>query len=73
MPSIGFDDFYPSLTEKDSGASPEAGSPATKLYCVDENIERRNHYLDLAGIENYTSKFDNTGTETTLLLADNTT
>ncbi|XP_041417035.1 protein naked cuticle homolog 1 isoform X1 [Xenopus laevis] len=25
--------------------------------CVDENIERRNHYLDLAGIENYTSRF----------------
>ncbi|XP_058547108.1 LOW QUALITY PROTEIN: protein naked cuticle homolog 2 [Neofelis nebulosa] len=24
---------------------------------VDENTERRNHYLDLAGIENYTSKF----------------
>uniref|UniRef100_A0A8C9M1N1 Protein naked cuticle homolog n=1 Tax=Panthera tigris altaica TaxID=74533 RepID=A0A8C9M1N1_PANTA len=24
---------------------------------VDENRERRNHYLDLAGIENYTSKF----------------
>lgn len=26
-------------------------------YCVDENTERRNHYLDLAGIENYTSRF----------------
>ena len=26
-------------------------------YCVDENTERRNHYLDLAGIENYASKF----------------
>ncbi|XP_069757710.1 protein naked cuticle homolog 1 isoform X2 [Narcine bancroftii] len=25
--------------------------------CVDENTERRNHYLDLAGIENYSSKF----------------
>lgn len=24
---------------------------------MDENIERRNHYLDLAGIENYTSQF----------------
>lgn len=24
---------------------------------MDENTERRNHYLDLAGIENYTSKF----------------
>ncbi|KAM3929823.1 protein naked cuticle homolog 2 [Leptodactylus fuscus] len=27
-------------------------------YCVDENTERRNHYLDLAGIENYMSRFD---------------
>uniref|UniRef100_A0A8D3D645 Protein naked cuticle homolog n=1 Tax=Scophthalmus maximus TaxID=52904 RepID=A0A8D3D645_SCOMX len=44
-------------------ASQEAGSPVRKLYCVDENIERRNHYLDLAGIENYTSKFDNSGRE----------
>lgn len=26
-------------------------------HCVDENIERRNHYLDLAGIEDYTSQF----------------
>uniref|UniRef100_A0A2K5QE62 Protein naked cuticle homolog n=1 Tax=Cebus imitator TaxID=2715852 RepID=A0A2K5QE62_CEBIM len=26
-------------------------------YGVDENTERRNHYLDLAGIENYTSRF----------------
>uniref|UniRef100_A0A2K5C1J5 Protein naked cuticle homolog n=1 Tax=Aotus nancymaae TaxID=37293 RepID=A0A2K5C1J5_AOTNA len=26
-------------------------------YRVDENTERRNHYLDLAGIENYTSRF----------------
>lgn len=25
---------------------------------MDENTERRNHYLDLAGIENYTSRFD---------------
>jgi len=25
---------------------------------VDENTERRNHYLDLAGIENYTSRFE---------------
>lgn len=24
---------------------------------MDENIERRNHYLDLAGIENYASQF----------------
>lgn len=25
---------------------------------MDENTERRNHYLDLAGIENYTSRFE---------------
>uniref|UniRef100_A0A286XQB2 Protein naked cuticle homolog n=1 Tax=Cavia porcellus TaxID=10141 RepID=A0A286XQB2_CAVPO len=31
--------------------------PVRGPYCVDENTERRNHYLDLAGIENYTSKF----------------
>ncbi|GLD63466.1 protein naked cuticle homolog 2-like protein [Lates japonicus] len=29
-------------------------------YCVDENTERRNHYLDLIGIENYTSRFEGT-------------
>ena len=44
--------------EKEQSASQEA---VTRLYCVDENIERRNHYLDLAGIENFTSKFDDTG------------
>ncbi|XP_034747681.1 naked cuticle-like protein 3 isoform X1 [Etheostoma cragini] len=43
--------------EKERTTSQEA---AKTHYCVDENIERRNHYLDLAGIENYTSKFDNT-------------
>lgn len=53
--------------EKEQSASQEPGTPV-RLYCVDENIERRNHYLDLAGIENYTSKFDNTGIETPLLL-----
>lgn len=47
--------------EKEQSASQEKGSPIRRVYCVDENIERRNHYLDLAGIENYTSKFDNTG------------
>ncbi|XP_070376003.1 protein naked cuticle homolog 2 isoform X10 [Equus asinus] len=31
--------------------------PVRGSYCVDENTERRNHYLDLAGIENYTSRF----------------
>ncbi|CDQ79486.1 unnamed protein product [Oncorhynchus mykiss] len=39
----------------------EAGSPERIFHCVDENTERRNHYLDLAGIENYSSKFDNAG------------
>ncbi|XP_012412094.1 protein naked cuticle homolog 2 [Trichechus manatus latirostris] len=34
-----------------------APCPVRGPYCVDENTERRNHYLDLAGIENYTSKF----------------
>ncbi|KAM6224400.1 protein naked cuticle homolog 2 [Rhynchocyon petersi] len=34
-----------------------ASCPIRGPYCVDENTERRNHYLDLAGIENYTSKF----------------
>ncbi|KAK1806400.1 hypothetical protein P4O66_004918, partial [Electrophorus voltai] len=33
-------------------------SPVRTHYCVDENTERRNHYLDLAGIENYTSRFE---------------
>ncbi|KAG9279874.1 hypothetical protein AMEX_G5435 [Astyanax mexicanus] len=35
-----------------------AVSSEKKLYPVDENTERRNHYLDLAGIENYTSRFE---------------
>ncbi|KAF3707445.1 Protein naked cuticle -like protein 2 [Channa argus] len=47
-------------TEREKSTSQKVGSKARKLYCVDENIERRNHYLDLAGIENYNSKFDNT-------------
>lgn len=51
-----------SATEKEqSELSQESGHQARSFYCVEENIERRNHYLDLAGIENYTSKFDNTG------------
>ncbi|XP_048886617.1 protein naked cuticle homolog 1-like isoform X1 [Brienomyrus brachyistius] len=33
-------------------------------HCVDENLERRNHYLDLAGIENYTSRFGSGTTDT---------
>lgn len=28
---------------------------------MDENKERRKHYQDLVGIENYASKFDNPG------------
>lgn len=62
---LSFDDLVPLLlktaTEKEQSVSQEVGSPVRKVYCVDENIERRNHYLDLAGIENYTSKFDNKG------------
>ncbi|XP_026867481.2 naked cuticle-like protein 3 isoform X2 [Electrophorus electricus] len=34
------------------------GSSERALYRVDENSERRNHYLDLAGIENYMSRFE---------------
>ncbi|XP_029370297.1 protein naked cuticle homolog 2-like isoform X1 [Echeneis naucrates] len=47
-------------TGKKQSVSEEVGSPIRKRYCEDENIERRKHYLDLAGIENYSSKFDNT-------------
>lgn len=47
----------------------EVGSPARRPYCVDENTERRNHYLDLAGIENYSSKFDDAGIKTSTLLS----
>lgn len=46
-------------TEKKHSPSEETGRPVRRLYCAGENIERRNHYLDLAGIENFTSKFDN--------------
>uniref|UniRef100_UPI0037E75B85 protein naked cuticle homolog 2 n=1 Tax=Semicossyphus pulcher TaxID=241346 RepID=UPI0037E75B85 len=45
-------------TETEASASQEA--TVRRLYCADENMERRNHYLDLAGIENYSSKFDDT-------------
>ncbi|KAA0710335.1 Protein naked cuticle -like protein 2 [Triplophysa tibetana] len=34
------------------------GVPERKHNSVDENTERRNHYLDLAGIENYSSQFE---------------
>jgi len=50
--------------EKEQSMSQEAGRPARRLYCVGENVERRNHYLNLAGIENYASKFDSTGIQT---------
>lgn len=43
--------------------SQEEGRPERQLYYVDENIQRRDHYLDLASIENYTSKFENAGIE----------
>ncbi|KAM4539109.1 protein naked cuticle homolog 2 [Odontesthes bonariensis] len=49
-----------SAAEKEQRMSQEAGRPARSLYCVGENVERRNHYLNLAGIENYNSKFDST-------------
>ncbi|XP_016411358.1 protein naked cuticle homolog 2-like [Sinocyclocheilus rhinocerous] len=38
--------------------SDHLGVSERKHYSVDENTERRNHYLDLAGIENYTSQFE---------------
>lgn len=38
--------------------------PVRGLFRAGENIERRNHYMDLAGIENFSSKFEDTGTET---------
>ena len=40
------------------GQSSEAPAPEGQHYCGDENTERRNHYLDLAGIENYTARFE---------------
>lgn len=40
------------------GQSNEPPATEGQHYCVDENTERRNHYLDLAGIENYTSRFE---------------
>uniref|UniRef100_A0A087X2X4 Protein naked cuticle homolog n=1 Tax=Poecilia formosa TaxID=48698 RepID=A0A087X2X4_POEFO len=42
------------------GQSSEPPAAEGQHYCVDENTERRNHYLDLAGIENYTSRFEGT-------------
>ncbi|XP_068431725.1 naked cuticle-like protein 3 [Clinocottus analis] len=59
-PSADPENILQIATEKNQSASQESVNPARSLYCVDENIERRNHYLDLAGIENYTSKFENT-------------
>ncbi|AWP21655.1 putative protein naked cuticle -like 2-like isoform 2 [Scophthalmus maximus] len=66
-PLVCPDKISQTASEQEQRASQEAGSPVRKLYCVDENIERRNHYLDLAGIENYTSKFDNSGSKLTQL------
>uniref|UniRef100_A0A8C2CBT2 Protein naked cuticle homolog n=1 Tax=Cyprinus carpio TaxID=7962 RepID=A0A8C2CBT2_CYPCA len=43
--------------------SDHLGVSERKHYSVDENTERRNHYLDLAGIENYTSQFEETCAE----------
>nr|XP_051696529.1 protein naked cuticle homolog 2 [Oryctolagus cuniculus] len=42
------------------GRRPDAQAQACPVRgpcCVDENTERRNHYLDLAGTENYASRF----------------
>lgn len=54
---------------RQQGTAQEVSSPERRTYCVDENTERRNHYLDLAGIENYSSKFDNEGVESPLFLS----
>ncbi|KAL6099767.1 uncharacterized protein ACO6RY_01522 [Pungitius sinensis] len=60
-PSADPENILQIATEKEQSAlSQDSGNQGRSCYCVDENIERRNHYLDLAGIENYTSKFDNT-------------
>ena len=48
------------LSDHDTSHTQEVGK-ADRKYCVDENIDRRNHYLDLPGIENYSSKFDDKG------------
>ncbi|CAB1333869.1 unnamed protein product [Coregonus sp. 'balchen'] len=48
----------PHIRPAHPGQSSEPPSPEGQHYCVDENTERRNHYLDLAGIENYTSRFE---------------
>uniref|UniRef100_A0A667WPI3 Protein naked cuticle homolog n=1 Tax=Myripristis murdjan TaxID=586833 RepID=A0A667WPI3_9TELE len=54
---------------RQQGTAQEVRSPERRTYCVDENTERRNHYLDLAGIENYSSKFDDEGVESPLFLS----
>ncbi|KAJ0066084.1 hypothetical protein NL108_001311, partial [Boleophthalmus pectinirostris] len=48
--------YFPLLSSR--GQTIEAPAAEGQHYCVDENTERRNHYLDLAGIENYTSRFE---------------
>uniref|UniRef100_A0AAZ3Q6U9 Protein naked cuticle homolog n=1 Tax=Oncorhynchus tshawytscha TaxID=74940 RepID=A0AAZ3Q6U9_ONCTS len=50
-------DIYIRLSSYTRPALPGQSSEG-QHYCVDENTERRNHYLDLAGIENYTSRFE---------------
>uniref|UniRef100_A0A667X3L4 Protein naked cuticle homolog n=1 Tax=Myripristis murdjan TaxID=586833 RepID=A0A667X3L4_9TELE len=56
-PSIFLSPLKTAATRQ-QGTAQEVRSPERRTYCVDENTERRNHYLDLAGIENYSSKFD---------------
>lgn len=61
-------DFLTFVCLKAAEKDQESASPVRKLYCADENIERRNHYLDLAGIENYASKFDNMGNNKIIII-----
>ncbi|XP_034561456.1 leucine-rich repeat-containing protein 14B isoform X2 [Notolabrus celidotus] len=58
MPSTHTEKTSQSAAEKKESVFQEA--PVRGLFCVDENKERRNHYMDLAGIENYASKFEDT-------------
>lgn len=50
--------FFFVLIYSSKGQNNEPTATEGQHYCVDENTERRNHYLDLAGIENYTSRFE---------------
>ncbi|XP_061429180.1 protein naked cuticle homolog 2 isoform X3 [Lethenteron reissneri] len=43
---------HPALWRHNSG-QPQGSATARHCCCADENVERRNHYLDLAGMESY--------------------